>query len=80
MVEEVITNIIYRAFEACAYWTDVLFESVGGKGAILGIFMIVLVIGLLFIPMRGNAASNIKVYSEKKMHSKNKANSNKKEG
>lgn len=80
MVEEVITSIIYPVFKKCAYWTDLLFESVGGKGAVLGIFMIVLVIGLLFIPMRGNAAGNIKAYAEKKIYSNKKAKSGSKKG
>lgn len=75
MVEDVITGIIYPVFKWCSYWTDILFESVGGKGIVLGIFMIVLVIGLLFIPMRGNAVGNIKAYSENKIHSKKRSSS-----
>lgn len=80
MVEQVIYNIIVPVFRECAAWVDSLFQAVGGSGVVMAAFLIVLVIGLLFIPMRGNAASNIKAYSEKKMYSKNKSNSNKKEG
>lgn len=78
MVENVIVNIIYPVFKQCAYWTDILLESVSGKGVVLGIFMIVLVIGLLFIPMRGNSATGIKAYTESKIHSKKRSSSQKK--
>lgn len=80
MVEQVIYSIFVPVFRQCAAWVDTLFDAVGGSGVAMAAFLIVLVIGLLFIPMRGNAASNIKAYSEKKMYSKNKANSKKKEG
>lgn len=80
MVEQVIYGIIVPVFRQCASWVDTLFQAVGGSGVAMAAFLIVLVIGLLFIPMRGNAASNIKAYSEKKMHSKNNAKAKKKEG
>lgn len=40
-------------FYHCATWTNSLLDAVGGKGVVLAAFVIVLVIGLLFIPMRG---------------------------
>lgn len=75
MVENVITNIIVPVFRQCAVWVDQLLAAVGGSGVVMAAFLIVLVIGLLFIPMRGNAASNIKAYSEKKIHSNKKSSS-----
>lgn len=70
MVENVITRIFIPVFQYCAFWVDSLLDAVGGSGIVMAAFLIVLVIGLLFIPMRGNAASNIKVYAENKIHSK----------
>lgn len=73
MVENVITNIIVPVFRQCAIWVDQLLDSVDGSGVVMAAFLIVLVIGLLFLPMRGNAATNIKAYSEKKMYSNKRA-------
>lgn len=75
MVEDVIKNLFVPVFRQCASWVDKLLDAVGGSGVVMAAFLVVLVIGLLFIPMRGNAASNIKAYSEKKIHSSKKANS-----
>lgn len=80
MVENVITNIIVPVFRQCAVWVDQLLAAVGGSGVVMAAFLIVLVIGLLFIPMRGNAASNIKAYSEKKIHAKKVSESRSKKG
>lgn len=80
MVEDVIKNLIVPVFRQCAYWVDQLLEAVGGSGVVMAAFLIVLVIGLLFLPMRGNAASNIKAYSEKKIHSKKVSESRSKKG
>lgn len=80
MVEDVIKNLIVPVFQYCAYWVDQLLNAVGGSGVLMAAFLIVLVIGLLFIPMRGNAASNIKAYSEKKIHAKKVAASKSKKG
>lgn len=70
MVENVIRSIIVPVFQHCAYWVDALLDAVGGSGIVMAAFLVVLVIGLLFLPMRGNAASNIKAYSEKRIHAK----------
>lgn len=70
MVEDVIKNLIVPVFQWCAKWTDDLLGAISGKGVVLGIFLIVLVIGLLFIPMRGNSVTGIKLYAESKIHSK----------
>lgn len=82
MVEQVIYSIIVPVFRQCATWVDALLDAVGGSGIVMAAFLVVLVIGLLFIPMRGNAASNIKAYSEKKIHSKkgSESKSKKKDG
>lgn len=80
MVEKVITDMIVPVFRYCAMWVDSLLDAVGGSGVVLAAFLIVLVIGLLFIPMRGNAASNIKAYSEKKIHAKKVSESRSKKG
>lgn len=80
MVEQVIKELIVPVFMYCAMWVDSLLDAVGGSGVLLAAFLVVLVIGLLFIPMRGNAASNIKAYSEKKIHAKKVAASKPKKG
>lgn len=66
-------EIMKTAFAACVTWANQLFEAVDGGGVVLAAFCIVLVIGLLFIPMRGNAITNIAVYSQNKIHSGKKA-------
>lgn len=48
-------GIIKTAFSACVIWVNQLFSAVDGSGVVLAAFCIVLVIGLLFIPMRGAA-------------------------
>lgn len=80
MVEDIIKSIIVPVFQHCASWVDELLDAVGGSGIVMAAFLVVLVIGLLFIPMRGNAASNIKAYSEKKIHAKKVAASKSKKG
>ena len=75
MVEQVITDLIVPVFRQCASWVDLLLDAVGGSGVVMAAFLVVLVIGLLFLPMRGNAASNIKAYSEKKIYSNKKSSS-----
>lgn len=52
MVENAL-SLFKPVFSKCAEWTGVLLGAVGGKGVVLAAFVIVLVIGLLFIPMRG---------------------------
>lgn len=61
-------------FLNCAVWTDQLLTAVDGAGVVLAAFCIVLVIGLLFIPMRGNGMTNIVSYSKNVIHQKKKQN------
>ena len=42
-----------QIFERCATWTNQLLTAVGGKGVVISVFILVLVVGMLFIPMRG---------------------------
>lgn len=46
-------NLIKIAIAKCVDWTTQLLHATGGAGVVLAAFLIVLVIGLLFIPMRG---------------------------
>ena len=48
-------GIMKTAFSACVVWTNQLLSAVDGGGVILAGFCIVLVVSLLFIPMRGVA-------------------------
>ena len=48
-------GIVKDAFSACVIWTNQLFSAVDGSGVVLAGFCIVLVVSLLFIPMRGMA-------------------------
>lgn len=52
MVEQAL-RLFENIFSKCAEWTGALLDAVGGKGVVLAAFVIVLVIGLLFMPMRG---------------------------
>lgn len=45
-------------FEKCASWTSSLLGAVGGKGIVVSVFILVLVIGMLFVPMRGGRLFN----------------------
>lgn len=46
-------EMMKTAFTACASWFTQLVSATGSQGVILAAFSIVLIIGLLFIPMRG---------------------------
>lgn len=46
-------GIINTAFTACVGWTNQLLSAVDGAGVILAAFCITLVIGCLFMPLRG---------------------------
>lgn len=48
-----ILALFEKVFTKCAEWTDVALGAVGGKGVVLAAFIIVVVVGLLFIPLRG---------------------------
>lgn len=48
-------EIMKTAFSACITWTNQLFSAVDGSGVVLAAFCIVLVVGVLFVPMRGIA-------------------------
>ena len=48
-------GIMKTAFSACVTWTNQLLSAVDGSGVILAAFCIMLVVSLLFIPMRGVA-------------------------
>lgn len=54
MVEQVL-KLFETVFSKCAGWTSALLNAVDGKGTVMAAFIIVLVIGLLFIPMRGGS-------------------------
>ena len=51
-------GIMKTAFSACVTWTNQLLSAVDGSGVILAGFCIMLVVSLLFIPMRGMAIYN----------------------
>lgn len=72
MVEYVLV-LFESVFLNCVNWTGKLLDAVGGKGVVLAAFTIVLVIGLLFIPMRGNGMVNIVSYQKQSMIKKEKA-------
>lgn len=46
-------GIINTAFSACVDWTNQLLTAVDGNGVILAAFCITLVVGALFMPLRG---------------------------
>ena len=46
-------DIMRVAVKACVAWFTQLVSATGSQGVILAAFAIVLIIGLLFIPMRG---------------------------
>lgn len=59
MVEKFMSSSEFLSiFERCASWTNSLLGAVGGKGIVISVFILVLVIGMLFIPMRGSRLFN----------------------
>lgn len=54
MVEQAL-KLFETVFAKCAGWAGALLDAVGGQGAVMAAFIVVLVIGLLFIPMRGGS-------------------------
>ena len=46
-------KIMESAFWACADWTNQLFTVTGGGSIVLAAFCIVVIVGVLFMPLRG---------------------------
>ena len=62
-------EILTQAFKACTGWFADLVNATGSANIIIAAFGIVLVVGLLFMPMRGhNVASWIGDYKVGKIH------------
>ena len=73
-------QILTQAFKACTGWFTDLVNATGSANIIIAAFGIVLVVGLLFMPMRGhNVASWIGDYKVGKIH-KAQAAKRKKQG
>lgn len=68
-------SLFEDVFSKCATWTWDLLDAVQGNGVVTAAFFLVLVISLLFIPLRGNSISAISDYTTNPMHKK-KYNSN----
>lgn len=54
MVVQALKDIFVPVFSACADWTTMLLDKVDGGKVVLASFIIVLIVGMLFIPMRGH--------------------------
>lgn len=62
-------QILTQAFKACVGWLNSLVDATGSQNFILAAFGISLVVGLLFMPMRGhNVASWVSDYKTAKIH------------
>lgn len=62
-------QILTQAFKACTGWFTDLVNATGSANIIIAAFGIVLVVGLLFMPMRGhNVASWVSDYKVGKIH------------
>lgn len=48
-----IFGLFKTVFSECAVWTNQLFDAVGGKGVVISAFILVVIVSLLFIPLRG---------------------------
>lgn len=53
MVVDIIKAIFVPVFKYCTDWTTALLDCIGGGVVIVAAFAITLIIGMLFIPMRG---------------------------
>lgn len=51
-------QILTQAFKACVGWLNSLVDATGSQNFILAAFGISLVVGLLFMPMRGGNVSS----------------------
>ena len=70
-----IFEMLRVAFKACTDWTTSLIQATGSLNILLAAFSLVLVVGLLFMPMRGhNVASWIGDYKVGKIHKAQAAN------
>lgn len=71
-------EILTQAFKACTGWFTSLVNATGSFNIIIAAFGIVLVVSLLFMPMRGhNVSSWVSDFKAGKIHKKksnNKAN------
>lgn len=66
-------------FYTCALWAEQILNAVDGAGVVLAAFCVVLVIGLLFIPMRGRnlvtSFDSLKDFAAGSTHKKSKSSS-----
>ena len=53
MVVDIIKAIFVPVFRSCADWTTALLDRIDGGVVVVAAFAIALIIGMLFIPMRG---------------------------
>lgn len=73
-------NLIKVVFVNCADWTDKLLDAVDGKGVVMAAFMIVLVISLLFMPLRGSMMSSFSDFDRQFIHKRRKSSGKKSSG
>lgn len=67
-------EILTQAFKACTGWFTSLVNATGSLNFIIAAFGIALVVGLLFMPMRGNnVASWISDYKTGQIHKQQRA-------
>lgn len=64
-------------FEACADWTTQLLDAVGGTGIVISAFVLIMVVSVLFIPLRGSAIYGFTDYTKNSMHKAIKRSGNK---
>ena len=71
MVSYIIENIFFPIFRQCAYWTNILFNAVGGWGVYVAAFLLVCIVSFFITPLRGSASSAFTVYTSSKIHKSN---------
>lgn len=71
MVVDIIEKLLFPVFRQCAYWTNLLFRSVGGWGVYVAVFLLCCIVGLFITPLRGSASSAFTVYTSSKIHKSN---------
>ena len=61
-------RLMTNVFHNCAIWVNSLLDAVDGGGIVLTAFCFVLVVDLLFKPLRGSTMSDITSFSLSKIY------------
>lgn len=70
-------SLIENVFSKCGEWTYRLLNAIDGTGIVLAAFVLIIVVSMLFLPLRGSAISGFTDYTKNSMHKAIKRSGNK---